>query len=456
MKLVVAFVDGLGMRFSSRNNLLYESASTFVRSLMKVYPTAKIEASGQIVGLAKGIASAESSMMTISSGRAIAHPVTSLNFDTNKSFAKAIGYAKRNKSTVHVITLLSNAGVQSYLTHLLEVAARCNKRGLKCVAHFIVDDVDTVSEPLVYYEKVAPLLSKLGCTVGTVTSRKFAMNTHEKWDFTELTYNAMSLGHGVLSQSVTQSIAKTDVHPTVIRDYSGMSAKDVVMFLPCRGDGMQQLVRSFSETKFEGFKRRRKNLYVCCAIPYYRPLKTHVFQDYPVLKNTVVKEISKKRLKQFRICEDKKRRMVTLALDLYEQFSLNKEERVVVESKGSNSMRAITRETLHALRKEKADVVFSHYSPIGYGSKGVNVLNECLRVLHDELQKDNVNLLIVGTHGGLEDTTRAFTDNKVAMILVGPHDKIKNGSMVDVGATILDLLDLKIPKDFVGKSLLIK
>lgn len=456
MKLVVALVDGLGLRFFTKDNLLYEAPSSFVRSLMKVYPTAKIDASGPSVGLAKGIASSESSMMTLSSGRVIAHPVTALDFSTNKPFAKAMGYAKRNKSRVHVVTLLSNAGVQSYLSHLLDVAARCHKRGLTCVVHFIVDEVDTVNDPLTYYEKIAPLLEKIGCSVGTISSRKYAMDTHDKWDFTELTYNAMCLGHGIIGTSVKEVIAQKDIHPTIMNDYSGMSSKDVLIFLPCRADGMQQLLRSFTEPKFSGFKRRKKKLYVCTAVAYFHPINYHVLFEYPHLRNTVVNRIAKKRLKQFRICEERKDRLVTLALDLYEQFSLNKEERVVVESKGSNSMRAITRETLHALRKEKADVVFAHYAAQDYGVNGVNVLNECMRVLHDELQKDNVNLLVVGTHGGLEDSTRAFTDNKVPMILVGPHDKVKNGSMVDVGATILDLLDLKIPKEFEGKSLLVK
>ena len=98
----------------------------------------------------------------------------------------------------------------------------------------------------------------------------------------------------------------------------------------------------------------------------------------------------------------------------------------------------------------------------------VHVVDSCVRLLVDAILETGGNCIITADHGNSEymwDEVNqvpftAHTTNPVPVILVGEKEKScrlrSDGRLSDLAPTLLELMDLPIPEDMTGKSLIEK
>ena len=95
-------------------------------NLMREYPNSLLDASGLAVGLPEGqMGNSEVGHLNIGAGRVVYQDLPKISksieegdFFHKEEFLQAIDHAKKNKSKVHLLGLVSDGGVHSHLEHL--------------------------------------------------------------------------------------------------------------------------------------------------------------------------------------------------------------------------------------------------------------------------------------------------------------------------------------------------
>jgi 2,3-bisphosphoglycerate-independent phosphoglycerate mutase len=91
------------------------------------------------------------------------------------------------------------------------------------------------------------------------------------------------------------------------------------------------------------------------------------------------------------------------------------------------------------------------------------VVDQCLEKVVNKALENNYTVLIVSDHGNADRMRdaqgrpyTAHTDHRVPCILVSQQAQrlLRNGKLADVAPTILQCMDLPVPPDMTGQSLL--
>ena len=98
------------------------------------------------------------------------------------------------------------------------------------------------------------------------------------------------------------------------------------------------------------------------------------------------------------------------------------------------------------------------------GKKTAEAVDICVGKIVDKVNEIDGKVLITADHGNADvlldddgNTVTAHSLSKVPLILIAKENHtLKSGILADIAPTILDLMNLEIPKEMTGKSLLIK
>lgn len=200
------------------------------------------------------------------------------------------------------------------------------------------------------------------------------------------------------------------------------------------------------------------------------------------LDNTLGEVLSDRGLKQLRIAETEKYAHVTFFFNGGLEEPYPGEERVLIPSPKvatynmmpEMSAREITQTVLEKIKESTYDVIilnFANPDMVGHTGvfdatvKAVEVVDQCLGQIYAELQKNKATLIVTADHGNAEEKMdpktllpiTAHSTNCVPFILVDDRFKGKalreGGALCDVAPTILKLLQIPIPDEMTGESL---
>ena len=94
-------------------------------------------------------------------------------------------------------------------------------------------------------------------------------------------------------------------------------------------------------------------------------------------------------------------------------------------------------------------------------SKAVEALDNCLEKLYKKAKENDYTMVIIADHGNcdymIDDDNNAVTSHSVSPVpcIISDNDyKVNNGRLCDVAPTILDIMELDIPKEMTGNSLI--
>ena len=262
---------------------------------------------------------------------------------------------------------------------------------------------------------------------------------------------------------------------------------DSIIFFNFRPDRARQITRAMSEKEFEGFERKSGFLnpaYVCFTRYDASFTNVRIAFKPQVLKNTLGEYLSSLGLKQLRIAETEKYAHVTFFFNGGVEKANENEDRELISSpkvatydlKPEMSAYEVTEKVLEKLDANEYDVVilnFANCDMVGHTGvfdaavNAVKTVDECVGKVVDKIIEMGGATIITADHGNAdkmidEDGSpfTAHTTNVVPFIVVGKEFKNvqlrSGGILADVAPTLLDMMELPVPEEMSGKTLIIK
>jgi len=245
-------------------------------ALWSEYPHVLLEASGEAVGLPPGVmGNSEVGHLTMGSGRIVYQDLSRINraiadgsFFENAALRALMDGVVARSGAVHLMGLLSDAGVHSVLGHLRALVTMARRSGVgRVYIHAFTDGRDT--SPTAgqgYVDDVEAFLAEEGIgAIATVSGRYYAMDRDKRWERVKKAYDALVHDQGLRAVSagaaVRESYARDEtdefVQPTIVSDdpRSRIRDGDGVVFFNFRPDRARELSAALTRPELRSFDR---------------------------------------------------------------------------------------------------------------------------------------------------------------------------------------------------------
>ena len=444
----------------------------------------------------------------------ISNEIEDGSFFENEELKAAMQHAAEGHA-LHLMGLLSDGGVHSHNTHLYALLKMAASYGLKDVfVHCILDGRDVppaCAEE--YIEELEAKMQELGCgEIATITGRFYAMDRDKRWDRVEAAYNVYTLGEGYkeLTAKALMERARKDgendefVKPGIVAECSiceggkedscninrhTVHDGDSVVFFNFRPDRAREITRCFVDPEFSGFERKTvlKDLFYVCFTTYDATIPNVRIAFKPQsLNNTLGEYVSGLGLKQLRIAETEKYAHVTFFFNGGLEEPYPGEERILIPSpkvatydlQPEMSAYLVTEKVLERIASGELDLIImnlancdmvGHTGVFEAAVAAVEAVDSCVGKIAEAIKKAGGRLIVTADHGNADEMLDAegnivtsHSTNPVPVILVnGPAKEdgspfgIKSGALCDLAPTLLELMELEVPAEMEGKSLLI-
>ncbi|MGN1081775.1 MAG: 2,3-bisphosphoglycerate-independent phosphoglycerate mutase, partial [Acutalibacteraceae bacterium] len=278
--VVLCIMDGFGKNPEEKGNAVKAAKTPNLTKLFSECPTTYIGASGMDVGLPDGqMGNSEVGHTNIGAGRVVYQELTRISksikdgdFFENPELLGAMENCKKNKSSMHLMGLMSPGGVHSHMEHLFGLLETAKRNGLsKVYIHCFLDGRDVPPASAAdYVDELIKKTEEIGVgKIATVMGRYYAMDRDNRWDRVEKAYRAMVEREGPRASDAVKAIREsydtvdadgknlTDefVIPTVIDGGEAIKTGDSVIFYNFRPDRAREITRAFVDPDFKGFER---------------------------------------------------------------------------------------------------------------------------------------------------------------------------------------------------------
>ncbi len=507
--VVLAILDGWGDREDMSDNAIKSASTPIMDSLWHAYPHTLISASGSDVGLPDGqMGNSEVGHLTIGSGRIIQQELVRIsNIVKNNQLGlvnELKGLAdslKKKNSTLHITGLCSDGGVHSHIDHLLGLIKWASENHIKKVAiHIITDGRDTPAKSASkYLEQIESCIKKYNTgEIASISGRYWIMDRNLLWDRTEKAYRNLTdkdikimnvSPQDYIQKSYDKNITDEFIEPIRLSD-NYLKDGDSMICFNFRPDRARQIIKSLTDKEFSEFERKFfPDLELVTFTQYDTNFPVKVAFPPESLNNFIGQIVSENGLKQYRTAETEKYPHVTYFFNGGVEIPLPGEERHLVPSprvatydmEPEMSAEKLTISCAKAIKSGNyAFVVINFANPDMVGHTGnmdatikaIETVDKCIGQIVNATGEMGGSILITADHGNAEvmkgpagEPWTAHTTNKVPLIFIeGEKRKIPNmgneiylrdnAGLADIAPTLLQLLNLPIPKEMTGKSLI--
>lgn len=497
-------LDGYGIGKNYKGNSQIFAKKPTIDLLFENYPHSQLEASGEKVGLPDGqMGNSEVGHLNIGSGRIIYQDLTKItreikngDFFKNEAFLKAIEYAKKNNSNIHLMGLVSRGGVHSHIEHLYALIDLMKEHdiGDRTFIDVILDGRDVAPDAgLKDIMELEDKIKNTGVRISSLSGRYYAMDRDKRWDRTKLYYEACVMRKALSFKNASDIVkesyknGKEDefILPAIVdngTEYSGIKENDAIIFFNFRPDRARQISKAITDPNFSDFERKYFKTFYVCMTMYDESLRNVEIAYKKEIPHMVLGEVmEKENKKQLRIAETEKYAHVTYFFNGGREDPFKGEDRVLIPSpkvatydlKPEMSAYEVCDELLKRLDEKKYDLVvlnFANTDMVGHTGvmsaavKAIEAVDVCLNKIIKKLKEVGACALITADHGNCEEmltedgeVLTSHTVNPVPFILFnGGNYGVKNGILADIAPTILDLMNINKPQEMTGESLLIK
>jgi len=493
---LLVILDGFGYRRETEGNAIFHAKTPHLDHWFATYPHTLLTASGSEIGLLPNmIGTSEVGHLIMGAGRIIPQPVTIIHdaIDDKTFFSHPILQEKLHslpkKNRLHLMGLLSDAGVHSHEKHLyafLKAAAQVNIKNI--IVHPFLDGRDTPPQSAKnYLTNLSKMLEKNWGAIGSIAGRFYAMDRDNNWDRTEKCYRVLTQPQTIqfqdwqsaLNHYYNQGITDEFIPPTQLCHDSIVQDGDGIIFFNFRPDRARQLTQAFLDPQFDHFSRKIIKLrFFITPTNYGASLPTKILFDQKIPKNTLKEVISDADKTIFSIAETEKYAPVTYFFSGGREGAWPTEEQVLIPSIPAKnyikhpemSACKITDAILASLHDNPKDFYLINYANadmVGHSGdflatvKAIECLDYELKRLYDVVIKQlDGTLYITADHGNAEEMfdvatgqpRTAHTSNPVPFLIIRQglehkeyHLPLK--TIADIAPFILEHLHLKLPTE---------
>ena len=515
MKIVhpvaLVILDGFGYQAEKQYNAIAHAQLPHFNEWWQRYPHALLRAAGEAVGLPDNfIGNSEVGHLTIGAGRVINEPmkiwldsIEDGSFAHNGTMIEAFKKLQHSGGALHIMGLLSDAGVHGHEEAILATIDAASEAGLKkIVIHPFLDGRDTPPQSAhTYLQRLADYIKHYNSgaatsthiTIGTVHGRFYAMDRDNNWDRIEKSYRVLTEQYGgpydtwekVLERNYAQGITDEFIPPTQLQPDCVIHNGDGIFFCNVRPDRARELTRCFVQPylndEFTHFILKPLTL-TCFITPteYDVSFPTTVLFPRRPINNTLKDVLAEHQKTIFTIAETEKYAHVTYFFRGENEEPVATEKRTMIPSlhvqnyikTPEMSADNITAAVLKSLRTDPQDFYLINYANadmVGHSGdfdatvKAVECLDEQLNLLYEEIvQKMDGTLYITADHGKAEQMYdvamgqphTAHTNNSVPFIMITQGGRVGQADiqlpltqLADVAPFILKNMDLPVPDE---------
>lgn len=499
---MLLIMDGYGVSGQQTGNAIAAANKPNLDRIFSTYPHTTIGASGLQVGLPEGqMGNSEVGHLNIGAGRVVYQELTKItkaiqdgDFFENPVLNEAMDHALAKGSSLHLLGLLSDGGVHSHIDHLLALIGMAARKGLeKVFVHGFLDGRDVPPRCAVQYVvQCEETMKQTGVgSIATISGRYYSMDRDNRWERVSLAYQAMTSGIGEYADSAVSAVenaydrGENDefVRPTIVNSEGLIRDEDAIIMFNFRPDRAREITRTFVDPGFSGFQREKspEDLYYACMTQYDKTMpNVHVAYLPQNLKNTFGQYISELGLKQLRIAETEKYAHVTFFFNGGIEAPNPGEDRILVDSpkvatydlQPEMSAFGVTDRVLEQIEADRYDVIILNFAnPDMVGHTGImeaaiaaiETIDACVGKIVEAVLAKGGQILLTADHGNAEtmlDETgavqTAHSTNPVPLVFISnePKELAEGGILADLAPTLLTMMDLPIPPEMTGKSLL--
>lgn len=494
---MLVILDGFGWREEKKYNAIAHANTPCFDKWMKEYPYALLQASGTAVGLPEGfIGNSEVGHLVIGAGRTIKSPITLINegiknltFLSNPALLNTFERVKKDNGTLHIMGLLSDAGVHADIYHLHAFIKAAHNFGItKIVLHPFLDGRDSPPKAAIkFLDDLEKEIKITGATIGSIHGRLYAMDRDKNWERTEQSYRVLTepqkqtytnwrdtLDHYYAKDTTDEFIPPTQLDPNAtIKD------GDAIVFINFRPDRARQLTAAFIDPHFDAFKTKKLKLNGFVTPLFYdKNLKTDTMYPPTTITNTLTHVLTEHQKTIYSIAETEKYAHVTYFFNGGKEAPEATETRTLIptlddkETDRSPCLAAshITRTVLSSLEQNPCDFYLINYANadiIGHTGDfektviAVQCLDRQISALYEQVvKKMNGTLYITADHGNAEQMfdeksqqpRTAHTANPVPFLWITKKERGNNTQLPlkrlrDIAPFILKNMGIPVPKE---------
>ena len=331
--------------------------------------------------------------------------------------------------------------------------------------------------------------------IATVSGRYYSMDRDKRWERIEKSYNMLVKGEGEKAQSAVEVFEKsyeqgvTDefILPTVIvkndAPIATVQENDAIIFFNFRPDRAREITRAIVDVDFDGFERKYFYTKYVGFTQYDKTIENiQIAYAQQSINNTLGEYLSALGKNQLRIAETEKYAHVTFFFNGGVEAPNAGEDRVLINSpkvatydlKPEMSAYEMTEKLLAEIDRDHYDLIVVNYANpdmVGHTGiieaavKAVEVVDECVGKIVRKLEEKGGNFIITADHGNAEqmltdsgEPMTAHSTNKVPCIVggIGSVSLSDAGKLCDLTPTMLEMMNIPVPKEMTGKSIIIK
>jgi 2,3-bisphosphoglycerate-independent phosphoglycerate mutase len=514
--IILLVLDGFGIGRDPAADAIRAADMPAWRSMLGRWPHAELLASEEAVGLPAGqMGNSEVGHLNLGAGRPVLQDLPRIDaaiadgsFFERPALIAACDAAHRGRGRLNVVGLIGPGGVHANDRHLVALAALAARRNVSEVRiHALLDGRDT--PPRSAIEFIPDLERRLasahpGARIATVGGRYFGMDRDQRWDRTELAYDAIVFGAGehapdpMSAVSAAYGRGENDefVRPTVIDEVDGgLHDGEPIIHLNFRADRARQLTHALADRDFNSFDRTGPNgerppsdLQVVTMTEYESGLPVAVAFP-PEEARSLAQAFSEAGWRQFHVAETEKYAHVTYFFNGGREAPFPGEDRGLVPSpkvatydrQPEMSAEGVAEVLVAAITADRYDFILANFAnPDMVGHTGlwaatvraVEFVDGCLARISDAARALDArnpdgpgSLLVITADHGNADQLRtadgsvltAHSLNPVPVLFMGRAVQgraLRDGVLADVAPTILELAGLPRWPGMTGRSLL--
>lgn len=486
-KILTIIFDGFGIRGEELGNAIKEAKMNNFNNLLKEYPHTLLQASEEAVGLKVGQAgNSEVGHMTIGAGRLLKQSEILVDdFFVNVDYENqnVIKLMEQKDKDIHIMGLCSDGNIHAGVDDFIKMYELLVNNGFnKIHFHLITDGRDTqVNVSYKYIKMIQDLIDKY--QVGDIVSvcgRYYAMDRDENWDRTKLYYDLVTSKKGLSSINIEKSIDSsyannvTDefIKPIIASD-NIIKNGDVLIWMNYRADRAKQILNAFvNYDTFDKFSvKDMSDLLVFSFLPVDKKIKTYNLIEPIEVKMPLGIYLSELGFTQARIAESEKYPHVTYFFDGgydgkiegCDKFHIPSPEVATYDLKPEMSCVEVTKKVVNAMNNDYDFILVNYANPDMVGHTGnmdatvkaCSAIDLCLGKLLEKAEENFYKVILLADHGNADTMINAdgsicttHTTSLVPFIICDNKIKLKDGgTLVNVAPTILDYMDIAIPKD---------
>lgn len=482
MRVALLILDGAGLADANAGNAVTEQTMPTLFRAMGDYGFARLEASGPAVGLDKGeVGNSEVGHLTIGAGYVVPSTLSRIDAAYRDGTWESQGLWTKlaGAKPLHVVGLLSDAGVHGHWRSLVQAATLAARSGVReIVVHAVFDGVDSQAgtAPMLLDSLGSELASIPQARIGVVIGRKWFCDRSGNLELTRVFIDAISgaaplpLFSAANLDDHLRGASEASFAPHLMPGGRPLQRGETVLITQHRADRAAQVVRLLSQ------------IATVCTLIEIDPAvpSANVFFPTAPLARGLGFELKRRSVRSVRVAESCKFPHVTYFLN-----GLNKDlegqpicvtsiPEASIAQNPEMSLQGVVKELEAALRAPENQVVIAnianldqvgHLGNYGLAAQAASFVDAALGRLLAICREEGWSVLITSDHGNADCVVDregkpfgSHTAQPVPFTFVPPAGTVlrwreRAGSLTNIAPTLLTLLDIPVP-DYMSESLL--